>query len=194
VTLLAQNLAPTEAQAHTLDFLVMGLVHVRKGTPISRYLNQKERTYVPMTACRVFRPGLEQPPSEGSLLYETDFAALPKSRLAFLVGGIAEPPTERAGREPRQVCVMYPSFVLTGTMFVPPRIRMSDHLTNLYGVRPFVEMADVSVGKPREGARVEQFEVVAKHPLVTVNVGLAGGLFDVAQPVGRDFRAAEAQG
>ena len=188
MTVLAQNVVPSEAQAYTLDFRVFGLVHVRRGTPMSRYLNQRERTYVPMTGCRVYRPGLEQQPGDDALLYETEFAALPKSRLAFLVGGIAEPPTERAGREPRQVCAMYPLFVLTGTMFVPPRVRISDHLANLYGVRPFVELADVSVGRPREGARLERFEVVARYPLVTVNVGLAGALFDVANPVGRGFR------
>ena len=190
--MLAQNVVPSEAQAHTLDFRVYGLVHVRRGMPISRYLNQRERTYVPMTMCRVFRPGHEQQPSESELLYETDFAALPKSRLAFLVGGVAEPPAERTGREPRQACVMYPLFVLTGTIYVPPRVRMSDHLSNLYGVRPFVELADVHVGRPREGARVDQFDVVARYPLVTVNVGLAGALFDVAEPVGRGFRSPDA--
>lgn len=190
VTVLAQNVAPCEAQAHTLDFRVFGLVHVRGGMPMSRFLNQRERTYLPMTQCRVFRPGLDQPPTDGSLLYETEFAALPKSRLAFLVGGVAEPPTERAGREPRQVCVMYPAFVLTGSMFLPPRVRMSDHLSQLYAVRPFVELADVGVGRPREGARVDQFEVVARYTLVTVNVALAGALFDVAEPVGGDLGAA----
>ncbi|HLV11537.1 MAG TPA: hypothetical protein VKY42_03730 [Trueperaceae bacterium] len=190
MSVLAQNVVPTEALAHTLDFRVQGLIHVRRGMPISRFLNQRERTYLPMTVCRVFRPGHEQPPAEGALLYETDFAAVPKSRLAFLVGGIAEPPGERVGREPRQVCVMYPGFVLTGTMFLPARVRMSDHLSNLYGDKPFVELADVTVGVPREGARVEQFEVASRQPLVTVNVALAGALFDVAEPVGRDFRSA----
>ncbi len=190
MTVLAQNVAPCEAQAQTLDFRVYGLVHVRRGMPMSRFLNQKERTYLPMTTCRVYRPGLDQPPTEASLLYETEFAALPKDRLAFLVGGVAEPPAERAGREPRQVCAMYPSFVLTGTMLLPPRVRMSDHLSNLYGVRPFVELADVAVGRPREGTPLGQFEVVTRYPLVTVNVALAGALFDVAEPVGRAFRTA----
>jgi len=85
---------------------------------------------------------------------------------------------------------MYPGFVLTGTMFLPARVRMSDYLSNLYGDKPFVELADVTVGVPREGARVEQFEVASRQPLVTVNVALAGALFDVAEPVGRDFRSA----
>ena len=191
VTLMSQNVVPSEAVAYTLDFRVEGLIHVRKGTPISRYLNQRERTYVSMTMCRVFRPELEEPPAESALLYETDFAALPKGRLAFLVGGMAEPPTERANREPRQVSVMYSAFVLTGTMHLPPRVRMSDHLSLVYGDRPFVELSDVSVCKPRPDARVQEFEVVRRHPLVTVNVGLAGGLFDVTNPVGRDFRTAD---
>ncbi len=189
VTVLAHNVEASEALAHTLDFRIQGLVHIRRGTPTSRFLNQRERTYVPMTLCRVFRPGPEQP-DDGALLYETEFAAVPKSRLAFLVGGIGEPPGDRANREPRQVCAMYPDFVLTGTMLLPPRVRMSDHLSNLYGERPFVELSDVHVTRPREGARIEQFDVVARHPLVTVNVALAGALFDVASPVGRDFRAA----
>ncbi len=188
VTLMAQNVVPSEAQAYTLDFRILGLVHVRKGTPISRYLNQRERTYVPLTMCRVYRPGLEEPPADSALLYETDFAAVPKERLAFLIGGMAEPPTERANREPRQVTVMYSAFVLIGTMLLPPRVRMSDHLSLVYGDRPFVELSDVNVCKPRPDARVEEFEVVRRHPLVTVNIALAGGLFDVTNPIGRDFR------
>src|SRR5690554_6546927 len=131
-----------------------------------------------MTMCRVFRPGHEQQPSVSELLYETDFAAVPKSRLAFLVGGVAEPPAERTGREPRQACDMYPLFVLTGPLSVPPRVRSSDRLSNLCGVRPCVERADGHVARPREGARGDQFDVVARYPLVTVNVGLAGSLFD----------------
>lgn len=191
VTLMAQNVVPSEALAYTLDFRIVGLVHVRRGTPISRFLNQRERTYVPMTICRVYRPGLEEPPAAEALLYETEFAAVPKARLAFLIGGMAEPPAERANREPRQVSVMYSAFVLTGTILLPPRVRMSDHLSMVYGERPFVELSDVNVCKPRQGARVEEFEVVRRHPLVTVNIALAGGLFDVTNPVGRDFRKAD---
>lgn len=180
-----------ESRAYTYDFRVFGMVHIRRGTPVSRFLNQQDRPYVAMTSCVVYREGYEYPPASESLLYRTDFAAIPKSRLLWLVGGLPEAPNERGAREPRQVCVMYPSYVLTGTLNTPPRVRVSDHLTQAFSDRPFVELSTVSVCQPRPGAKIEEFEVVERHALVTVNIALAGGLFDVANPVGRNFRVDE---
>jgi len=191
MTMMGLNVEAVEARAYTDDFRVFGLVHVRRGTSISRFLNQRDRMYLPMTRCMVYREGYEYPPAEGALLYQTEFAALPKSRLLWLVGGLPDAPGDRGQREPRQVCVMYPAYVLTGTLMLPPRVRMTDHLTAVYGDKPFVELGDVNVCKPRSGVKMEQFEVVERHALATVNVALAGGLFDVANPVGRDFRIEE---
>src|SRR5690606_16417192 len=124
--------------------------------------------------CMVYREGYEYPPAGEALLYQTEFAALPKDRLLWLVGGLPESPSDRGQREPRQICVMYPSYVLVGTLMLPPRVRMSDHLSAVYGEKPFVELSEVSICKPRPGVRVEQFEVVERHALATVNVVLAG--------------------
>lgn len=191
MTMMGLNVEATEARAYTNDFRVFGLIHARRGTSVSRFLNQRDRTYLPMTRCMVYREGYEYPPPSEALLYQTDFAALPKSRLLWLVGGLPEPPSDRGQREPRQICVMYPAYVLTGTLMLPPRVRMTDHLTSVYGERPFVELSEVSVCRPRAGVKVEQFEVVERHALATVNVSLAGGLFDVANPIGRGFRIEE---
>jgi len=191
MTVLGLNVEATEARAYTTDFRVFGLIHPRRGTSVSRFLNQGDRTYLAMTSCMVYREGYEYPPAGETLLYQTEFAALPKDRLLWLVGGLPESPSDRGQREPRQICVMYPSYVLIGTLMLPPRVRMSDHLSAVYGEKPFVELSEVSVCKPRPGVRVEQFEVVERHTLITVNVVLAGGLFDVTTPVGRNFRVEE---
>jgi hypothetical protein len=191
VSVLGLNIEAVESRAYTYDFRVFGMVHIRRNTAVSRFLNQQDRPYVAMTNCMVYREGYEVPPATETLLYRTDFAAIPKSRLLWLVGGMAETPNDRGAREPRQVCVMYPSYVLTGTMSTAPKVRVSDHLTQAFSDKPFVELTNVTVGKPRPGAKIEEFEVVERHELVTVNIALAGGLFDVVNPVGRAFRIEE---
>jgi hypothetical protein len=191
VSVLGLNVEAVESRAYTYDFRVFGMVHIRRNTAVSRFLNQQERPYVAMTNCMVYREGYEVPPATETLLYRTDFAAIPKSRLLWLVGGMPESPNDRGAREPRQVCVLYPSYVLIGTMSTPPKVRVSDHLTQAFSDKPFVELSSVSVCKPRPGAKIEEFEVVERHELVTVNVALAGGLFDVVNPVGRTFRIEE---
>lgn len=191
VSVLGLNVEAVESRAYTYDFRVFGMVHIRRHTPVARFLNQQDRPYVAMTNCMVYREGYEFPPTSEALLYRTEFAAIPKSRLLWLVGGTAELANDRGAREPRQVCVLYPSYVLTGTLSTPPKVRVSDHLTQAFSDKPFVELSAVSVCRPRLGAKIEEFEVVERHELVTVNVALAGGLFDVVNPVGRTFRIEE---
>lgn len=191
MNVLGMNVEAVVSRAYTYDFRVFGMVHIRRHTPVSRFLNQQDRPYVAMTECMVYREGYEFPPDPGALLYRTEFAAIPKSRLLWLVGGMPEPPADRGAREPRQVCVMYPSYVLTGTLSTPPKVRVSDHLTQAFSDKPFVELSTVSVCRPRPGAKIEEFDVVERHALVTVNIALAGGLFDVVNPIGRTFRIEE---
>lgn len=191
VSVLGLNVEAVESRAYTYDFRVFGMVHIRRSTPVSRFLNQQDRPYLAMTNCMVYREGYEVPPATETLLYRTDFAAIPKTRLLWLVGGMPELPSDRGAREPRQVCVMYPSYVLIGTITTPPKVRISDHLTQAFSDKPFVELSSVSVCKPRPGAKVEDFEVVERHALATVNIALAGGLFDVVNPIGRNFRVEE---
>lgn len=191
MNVLGMNVEPVESRAYTYDFRVFGMVHIRRHTAVSRFLNQQDRPYVAMTECMVYREGYEFPPDPEALLYRTEFAAIPKSRLLWLVGGMPEPPADRGAREPRQVCVMYPSYVLTGTLSTPPKVRVSDHLTQAFSDKPFVELSTVSVCRPRPGAKIEEFDVVERHALVTVNIALAGGLFDVVNPIGRTFRIEE---
>ena len=157
VTVLGLNVEAVESRAYTYDFRVFGMVHIRRNTPVARFLNQQDRPYLAMTNCMVYREGYEVPPATEALLYRTDFAALPKSRLLWLVGGMPESPNERGVREPRQVCVMYPSYVLTGTLYTPPKVRISDHLTQAFSDKPFVELASVNVCRPRPCFKFDEF-------------------------------------
>jgi len=187
MNVLGQSVDATEGRAYTSDFRVFGILHLRRGAAISRFLNQRDRPYVAMTNCIVYREGYEYPPKPEALLYKTQFAALPKSHILWVVGGASEAPQDRHGREPRYVNVMYPNYVLSGRLLVPPRVRVSDFLSQAFSDRPFQELADASVLKPRAGASIGEFEVVERHRFVTVNVALAGGLFDVKMPPGRTF-------
>lgn len=188
MTTLGHGIEPVEGRAYTADFRVFGMFHLRRGVAFSRVLNMRDRPFLAVTECMVYREGYAYPPEPETLLYKTEFAALPKERLLWLVGGAAESAQERYGREPRQVCVMFPTYVIVGNMHMPPRVRISDHLIPAYAERPFQELFDASVLKPRPGASIETFEVVERHEFMTVNVARAGGLFDVANPIGRAFR------
>lgn len=188
MAVLTQGISPVEGRAYTFDFRVFGLLHMRRSVPVSRFLNQRDRPYVAMTSCIVYREGYDYPPAEAALLYRTPFAALPKSRVLWLVGGHRDTTSEPAGREPRFVYVMYPGYVLSGKLFLPPRVRVSDYLSQAFSDRSFQELVDVEVLKPRPGADLRQFEVVERHDFVVVNVALAGGLFEDDKPIGRSFR------
>src|SRR5690606_29743458 len=100
VTVLGLNIEAVESRAYTYDFRVFGMVHIRRNTSVARFLNQQDRPYLAITNCMVYREGYEVPPATETLLYRTDFAALPKSRLLWLVGGMPESPSERGVREP----------------------------------------------------------------------------------------------
>lgn len=191
MAVLSQGVSPSEGRAYTFDFRVFGLLHMRRSVPISRFLNQRDRPYVAMTSCIVYREGYDYPPAEDALLYRTAFAALPKSRLQWVVGGHRDMAGGPQGSEPRFVYVLYPSYVLSGKLFLPPRVRVSDYLSQAFSDRSFQDLVDVEVLKPQAGGDVRQFEVVERHDFVVVNVALAGGLFEDDKPAGRAFRIEE---
>ncbi len=188
MAVLTQGISPVEGRAYTFDFRVFGLLHMRRSVPVARFLNQRDRPYVAMTSCIAYHEGYDFPPSEDALLYRAPFAALPKSRLLWLVGGHRDVANDPQGREPRFVYVMYPSYALSGKLFLPPRVRVSDYLSQAFSDRAFQELVDVEVLRPRAGADLRQFEVVERHDFVVVNVALAGGLFEDDRPPGRAFR------
>jgi len=191
MSVLSHGVTAAEGRAYTFDFRVFGMLHLRSSVPISRYLNLRDRPYVAMTSCIVYREGYDYPPAEAALLYRTSFAALPKTRLLWVVGGQREREEGAHSREPRFVYVMYPNYVLSGKLYLPPRLRVSDYLAQAFSERPFQELVDVEVLKPRAGAEVRQFEVVERLDFAVVNVAAAGGLFEDEKPPGRAFRIEE---
>lgn len=175
----ARNLTVAEARVYTNEFRLYGLLHLPDYVGTARFLNLTDRPYLPVTQCMVYDAGFRHPPENAALQYETDFAAIPKDHVLWVVGGRPEPPVEHAQREARRVYVMYPSYVLSGTLYVMHAQRVSDYLHTAFTDRPFQDLYDARVLLPRSGAPLEDFEVLQEHAFVALNLKQAGGVFDV---------------
>lgn len=184
---------PVEGRVYTAEFRLYGLLHPPRSIGISHMLNLGGRPYVPVTACMVYGHGFVHPPENGSLQYETQFAAIPKTRILWVVGGSEDQVSEHVSREPRVVYLMFAHYVLTGTLHLPPGQRVSDFLLNALTDRPFHNLLNARVLKPRQGVPIAAFEVVQSHPFVTVNLKNAGGIFDVRGATGAGFSLEEGE-
>ena len=175
-----RRVTPTEGRVYTNEFRLYGLLHLPDFLSTSRLLNLTDRPYLPVTRCMVYDAGFRHPPENAALQYETDFAAVPKDHILWVVGGTADEPAERARREPRMVYVMYASYVLTGRLYLMPDQRVSDFLHTVFTDRPFQDLHDARVLLPRRDVPLADFEVLQSHDFVTVNLKQAGGVFDVS--------------
>jgi hypothetical protein len=175
-----RRVTPTEGRVYTNEFRLYGLLHLPEFVSTSRLLNLTDRPYLPVTRCMVYDAGFRHPPENAALQYETDFAAVPKDHILWVVGGLADEPAERARREPRMVYVMYASYVLTGRLYLMPDQRVSDFLHTVFTDRPFQDLHDARVLLPRRDVPLADFEVLQSHDFVAVNLKQAGGVFDVS--------------
>lgn len=191
--MLQTGLRPVDARVYTEEFRVYGLFHLREKTGTAWLLNTEDRPYLPMTQVRMFRTGIDDPPPDTDLMYETHFAAIPKSHISWVVGGSPDTTQEGYGRQPRKVFLVYPNFMLAGFFHVRPEVRLSDFIGQSMMSKPFQTLHDARLLKPgRPGQLLQDLEEQEAFDFVTVNLRFAGGVFDEPSPdAGRATRTAE---
>ncbi len=188
-----RRVIPMEGRVYTNEFRLYGLLHLPEFVGTARLLNLTDRPYLPVTRCMVYDAGFRHPPESDAMQYETDFAAVPKDHILWVMGGRPEEPSEHVRREARLVYVMYDNYVLTGRLYIMPDQRVSDYLHTVFTDRPFQDLYGARVLLPRKDVPLEEFEVLQYHEFVTVNLKQAGGVFDVRREEGKGFRLDEGE-
>jgi hypothetical protein len=170
---------PVEARVYTNEFRVYGLVHFRPNTGVAWLLNAEDRPHLPMTEVRMYRAGIEHPPSPDDLVYESDFVAIPKSSIAWIAGGARDDAREGMGLHARDVILVYPTYVLAGSFAMRPEVRLSDFVGLAMGKKSFLTLTGVRVlGPAKPGASFAERPVLQSHDFVTVDIRKVAGVLD----------------
>ncbi len=174
------GLKPMEGSLYTDDFRIQGVFHLRSNTGTSWLLNADDRPHLPLTRVRMYRPGHEHPPTAESLLYDTHFAAIPKSSIVWMAGGAPDQTQEGYGRQPRKIYLVYPTYLLTGYLSVRPEVRLSDFLASAMTAKPFYTLNEAKLLRPGgPGKTLAELDELQSHPFITVNLRNVAGVFDV---------------
>lgn len=173
------NVSPTEVRVYTTQFRIYGRMHLPNNRGTAEFLNGDDRPHVTMTACTMYASGIDHPPKREDFRYETEFAAVPKDQVAWVIGGGRQSADPNLPAEERQVYLVYPNYVLTGRLAMRPKIRTSDFLVEAMGRRPFQSMLDARVMLPREDESLFRLPAVERFDAVVVNLRAAGGIFDL---------------
>ncbi len=177
---------PVEARVYTNEFRVYGLVHLRPNTGVAWLLNAESRPHLPLTDVRMYRSGIEHPPSDGDLVYESDFVAIPKSSIAWIAGGIRDDTREGMGLHARDVILVYPTYVLAGSLAMRPEVRLSDFVGLAMGKKSFVTLSGARVlGPASPGTSFAERPVLQSHDFVTVDIRKVAGVLEAldADPI-----------
>lgn len=169
-----------EGSLYTSDFRIHGVFYMRSNTGTAWMLNAEDRPHIPLTRVRMYGPGQEHPPAAEKLLYDTHFAAVPKSSIVWMTGGAPDKTQEGYGRLPRKVYVVYPNYLLTGYLSIRPEARLSDFLSSAMTTKPFYTLNDAKLLQPGgPGKTLADLAVLQSHPFITVNLKVVAGVFDV---------------
>jgi len=170
---------PVGVVVHTQQFRVHATVHMRSGSSTAWLMNTETRPFLSLTEVAMYRPSVGEQVQVTDLLYETRFAAVPKTHVNWLSGGAPDADPDGFGRRPRRVFVMYPDYVLSGLLHMRPELRLSDFLVTAMSDKPFQTLFDAAILEPGPvGTQVDAWNVLRREPFVTVNLRLAGGVFD----------------
>jgi hypothetical protein len=171
---------PVEVCVHTDEFRVLGLAHLRPNTGMAWLLNAEDRPHVPLTRVAMYRSGIDLPLPESDLVYESHFAAIPKSSIVWIQGGAADDAKVGLGLQPREVYLVFPTYVLAGAVAMRPELRLSDYLAIAMSKKSFVTVTGVRVlGRARQGTPFAELPVVQAHDFVTVDIRKVAAVFDV---------------
>jgi hypothetical protein len=174
------NVTPTDVRVYTTQFRILGKMHLPSGRGTGEYLNGDDRPHVTMTACSMYASGIEHPPKREDFRYETEFAAVPKDQIAWLIGGSWQKPDPNLPKQDRQVYLVYTNYVLSGRVLLQPNRRTSDFLSEALTRRPFQTLFDARVMRPSEDLSLFRLPVLERFEAVVANLRSAGGIFDLA--------------
>ncbi len=174
------NVTPTEARVYTTQFRVIGKMHLPSSRGTAEFLNADDRPHLTMTSCSMYASGIEHPPKREDFRYETEFAAIPKDQVAWVVGGTWVAPDPNMPVQQRHVYLVFPSYVLAGRMQLRPNLRTSDFLQDAMHRKPFQTLFDARVMRPAEDVSLFRLPLVERFDAVVVNLRAAGGIFDLA--------------
>jgi len=175
---------PIEARVYTNEFTVIGHVHFRPNTGTAWLLNAEDRPHLPLTEVAMYRATVVHPPAREDLVYESHFVAIPKSSIVWIAGGARDEAKEGMGLMPRDVILVYPTYVLTGTFSLRPEVRLSDFAGLTMAKKSFVTLWNTRVlGHAAPGAGFAERPVLQTHDFVTVDIRKVAGVLD-ARDVG----------
>lgn len=171
---------PTELRVYTNEFRVYGLLHVRPNVGTAWLLNGDDRPHLALTRVSMYRAGVAHPPEDRERVYESHFAAIPKASIVWVQGGATDTAGTGLGLQPREVFLVYPTYVLAGSFSMRPEVRLSDfvglHMTN----RSFVTLAHARVlGRGPSGSSLAEAPVLHEYPFVTVDIRKVAAVVDV---------------
>ncbi len=173
------NVRPVEVCVHTDEFRVVGLAHLRPATGMAWLLNAEDRPHLPMTRVAMYRAGIEEPPAAADLVYESHFAAIPKSSVVWVQGGAGDDVKAGLGHQPRGVYLVFPTYVLSGALAMRPEMRLSDYVGMTMTKKSFVTVNGVRVlGLGGRGTPFTDLPVVRVHDAVTVDLRKVAAVFD----------------
>lgn len=174
------NVSPVDTRMYTTQFRIIGKMHLPEKRGTAEFLNADDRPHLTMTSCSMYAPGIEHPPKREDFRYETEFAAVPKDQVAWIVGGAWQAPDPNLPKEERNVYLVFPSYVLAGRLVMRPNVRTSDFLVEALNRRPFQTLLDARVMRPSPDTSMFRLPVVERFEAVVVNFRAAGGIFDLA--------------
>jgi hypothetical protein len=169
-----------EVRVHTQDFRIYGRLHARPHTGTTWLLNADDRPHLPMTEVAMYRAGVEHPPKPADLVYQSHFAAIPKAHVVWVQGGAPDEAKDGLGLRPREVFLVFPTYVLAGEVAMRPEVRLSDFVGLALTKKSFVTLTRARVlDSVRVTAALADLPAVQSHDYLTVDLRKVAAVFDV---------------
>ena len=170
-----------EGRIHTVHYRLYGMMYLIPGGGTADLLNAEGKDYLPTTGVLLYEAGHQHPPDPKDLKASTNFVAVQKARIRWLVGG--RPATLRTSRamvERRRLALLYSGYFLSGDLEVPKGARLSDFLSS---TKPFQTLYDAGLYLLRPDRPVIEIEPYERFEFVTVNLAQAEGVLEA--PAGK---------
>jgi len=157
-----------ESRIYTVQARIYGMIHLVPGSGTADLLNADSRPHLPVTGALIYAPGFEHPPKPHEVTAMSDFIAVSKSHIRWLVGG--KPSTLRTSQamlERRRLAFIFGNHILSGQAQVVKGARLSDFLAT---AKPFHTLFQAGIYRYQAGAPIHNLEPAETFEFVTVNL------------------------